>query len=196
MPNFTFVDVDLSQPGSKPHLPQKPSEGKAEHEKYSFLIMEELYPYYVKCRNEPHLTKLLWLDPVLGSFQPKGRNVRMFGDGVTFDKSHCETNYWEVPNSKFKSDGAAAFVRDHNKFTFEDFVNEVKQGTFSCDEIEPFVAHVEKHAKGELEISKFYQMAKAKLQPQVEEKEDADGEEGEECDGDEGEGGGGGGGPT
>ena len=69
-----FVDVDLSQPGSKPLKAKTKTSKHKENvntEKYSIEIMRELYPYYVKCRNELCVTKLLWLDPVLGGFESK-----------------------------------------------------------------------------------------------------------------------------
>ena len=182
IPKFTYVDVDLSQPGSVPLSTETKAKKKGNadenEEKYSIEIMRELYPYYVKSRNELSLTKLLWLDPVLGSFHKPSANRKMFGGGMNFEKPAFDRSFWEGDNPQLKTDDVRAFVRDTNKFTMKDFVNEVREGTFSCDEIEPFVAHVERATGFEIsKCYKSYEKAKAKgleVEEEVEEEEDED----------------------
>ena len=143
IPEFYFIDIDTTRVGANLHVNKngKKASNPAKRSwsirsRFTLPILLELYPYYVKIRHEPFSRKLDFFTNHYG----KWNGQKVVNGAVFNDKVHG------LKRQHFEADNLPAF--DEFKcpgLLFEDFIEDLRNGSFNCDMIEPFRDHVNKH---------------------------------------------------
>ena len=139
LPQFEFVEIDTTLPGAV--LPnQKMAAKKNKNDdgdpepKFMISILLQLYPYYVKIRKEPFAVKLDFFLPYFGKFS-SDRNAVVNGIDLG-EKTHGFNPEIFDNEQKPKPTDLQAFNRGN--LLFSDFIDELQNGSFDADMIEPF----------------------------------------------------------